>query len=204
MPPSAGSAYWDHERSPAAKSHYEPKAVAAIDAQEWHDLAKIAREWIEADANASGAWLLLGYACEKNALPYEALDAYSRAEGLGDKGQAAQWRGELTSRLTAAQGGQPMAPLPTDELAVWLEELRRWTPTATCALLLVGFIVWAIAALLQPNSVEYYLNRFDARMAKITQCEKREDAAKDNECRNAWAATHQVQSWTNLSVMQPK
>jgi hypothetical protein len=204
MPSSAGSAYWDHERSPAAKSHYEAKAVAAIDAQDWHDLAKIAREWISADSNASGAWLLLGYACEKNALPYEALDAYSRAEALGDKGQAAQWRGELTCRLCAPRSSLPGIAHPTDQLDAWLVELHRWTPTATCALLLMALIAWALSALLQPKSVDYYLNRFDARTAKISECQRVEDATKDNECMNAFAATRQLQSWAAQSVVQPK
>jgi hypothetical protein len=53
--------------------------------------------------------------------------------------------------------------------------------------IVVGSLGWGVYRLLVPRSVDYYLNRFDARMEKIRECAGR-DVTKDNECMNAYAA----------------
>lgn len=191
------STYWEQDRKATAKVHFEPMAVRAIDNADWEQLAIVATEWLQSDKAAGAVWLLLGVSHEKRGSVAEALEAYSTAEALApDLQEASRWRQGLALQtsmpLTSAR--QPPAPPSSSEMALWAAQqllgqaLEHWRITVPCSLVLTALTALIVYKSMELKTVDYYFNRFDARMEKIEQCQKMRDASKDNECMNAFVA----------------
>jgi serine protease Do len=73
---------------PTAKAFFEQEsyrqpfflqAAAHEERRNWHGLFRLAQKWSGVEANASGAWIAMGRACEKLQRQVDAVTAYQRA-----------------------------------------------------------------------------------------------------------------------------